>query len=78
MCIARVGRIVSSSGGRSVVCFFDGRTSEGIDTSILGAQVGNYVEVFGSLAISKLDGAEARRRKAAWREIRKAAAELRA
>lgn len=76
MCIARVGKVVSLSGGRSVVRFFDGRTSEGIDTSMVGAAVGSYIEVFGSLAISKIDGAEAKRRKAAWKEIRRAAAEM--
>jgi hydrogenase maturation factor len=78
MCIARVGRIVSASGGRSVVRFFDGRTSEGVDTSLVDGTVGSYVEVFGSLAISKLDEAEARRRRSAWRELRKAVVELRA
>jgi len=76
MCIARVGRVVSTSQGRSVVRFFDGRTSEGIDTSLVAARVGTYVEVFGSLAISKLGSAEAKRRRSAWREIRAAASEL--
>ena len=69
--------MVSVSGGISAVRFFDGRTSDSVDTSFVGAPVGSYVEVFGSLAISKLDEAEARRRRSAWRELRKAAVELR-
>jgi hydrogenase maturation factor len=76
VCIARVGRVVSVSGGKSVVQFFDGRTSDAVDTSLVGASAGSYVEVFGSLAISKLDEAEARRRRSAWRELRIAAKEL--
>jgi len=78
MCIARVGKVVSVSAGKSVVRFFDGRTSEGVDTSLVDAPIGSFVEVFGSLAISKLGEAEARRRRSAWRELRKAALELKA
>lgn len=76
MCIARVGRVLAVSNGRSLVRFFDGRTSGGIDTSMVRAGVGSYVEVFGSLAISKIDSAEAKERRAAWREVRRAASEM--
>lgn len=76
MCITRVGKVVAFSNGRSVVSFFDGRTSDNIDTSLVEATVGSYVEVFGTLALSKLTAADARSRRSAWREVRKAAREL--
>jgi len=72
MCITRVGRVLSASKGKAEVAFFDGRTSEGIDVSIVPAERGAYVEVFGNVVLSKLSAAEARRRQAMWKEIRMA------
>lgn len=73
MCITRVGRVLAASGGKAQVEFFDGRTSEDVDLSVEPANVGSYIEVFGNVALSTLGPAEARRRKAVWKEIRKAA-----
>jgi hydrogenase maturation factor len=72
MCITRVGRVLSTSKGKAVVSFFDGRTSEDIDLSIVPAEKGAYVEVFGNVVLSTLSAAEARRRQAMWKEIRTA------
>jgi hydrogenase maturation factor len=72
MCITRVGRVLATKQGKADVEFFDGRTSEGIDVSIVHAGKGAYVEVFGNVVLSTLSPAEARERKAMWREIRMA------
>jgi hydrogenase maturation factor len=73
MCIARVGKVTRLARGRASVSFFDGRTSDSVDVSMLKAKEGSFVEVFGSLAISVLPEGEARSRRAAWAEIRRAA-----
>lgn len=72
MCITRVGRVLATKQGKAEVEFFDGRTSEGIDVSIVPAGKGAYVEVFGNVVLSTLSPAEARERRAMWREIRMA------
>jgi len=72
MCITRVGRVLATSKGKAEVEFFDGRTSEGIDLSIVPAGKGAYVEVFGNVVLSTLSPSEARHRKAMWNEIRMA------
>ena len=74
MCIARVGKVVSLSDRRAEVEFFDGRSLAGVDLSMVGGEKGSFVEVYGNLALSVLTPAEARRRKAAWTEVRRAAA----
>ncbi len=54
--------------------FFDGRALEDVDVSMLGrVGAGAFVEVYGNLALSVLGAAEAKKRKAAWIEVRKAA-----
>jgi hydrogenase maturation factor len=74
MCITRVGKVSSITRGRAVVEFFDGRALEDVDVSMLGrVAAGAFVEVYGNLALSVLGAAEAKKRKAAWMEIRKAA-----
>ncbi len=74
MCITRVGKVVSVTGGVADVEFVDGRGSGGVDVSVIGGVAkGTYVEVFGNLALSVLTPAEARRRRTAWKEVRKAA-----
>jgi hydrogenase maturation factor len=73
MCIARVGRVVAAEGERGKVEFFDGRVLDGVDLGVAGAKQGNFVEVFGNLALTVLPPSEARRRKAAWKEVRAAA-----
>jgi hydrogenase maturation factor len=74
MCIARVGRVESVIEGHGRVAFFDGKSLDGVDVTVVGAGKGQYVEVFGNLAISLLSTAEARSRREAWKEVTKAAA----
>lgn len=73
MCITRVGKVVSASKGKASVDFFDGRSLDGVDVSMVGAARGDFVEVFGNLALSVLTVSDAAKRKEAWKEIRKAA-----
>ncbi len=73
MCTTRVGKVLEVSGKNALVEFFDGRTSDAIDVSMVGAKVGSYVEVFGNLALSLLSETEAKRRRVAWKAIMKAA-----
>jgi hydrogenase maturation factor len=74
MCITRVGKVLSVSQGRAEVEFFDGKDVGDVDASLVGAvKKGVFVEVFGSLALSVLSTSEARRRRALWNEVRKAA-----
>ncbi len=73
MCIARVGKALSVAGGKARVEFFDGKQLDGVDVSLVGAGPGEFVEVFGNLALSKLSAPDARKRIAAWREVKKAA-----
>ena len=72
MCITRAGRTVAVSEGRARVEFFDGRTLDGVDVSMVRARRGDFVEVFGNLALSVLTPAEARSKKKAWAEVTKA------
>ncbi len=73
MCITRVGRVIETSRGKAVVEFFDGRTLGQVDLSVVDAKEGNFVEVFGNVALSTLTSAEARSRRRAWGEVRRAA-----
>jgi hydrogenase maturation factor len=74
MCITRAGKAVSVSNGRARIEFFDGNALDDVDVSVVSAKKGEFVEVFGNLALSILSESEARARKKAWKEIRKAAA----
>jgi len=73
MCITRVGKVISSLKGRASVEFFDGRSLDGVDVSLVEAAQGDFVEVFGNLALSVVSPSDARRRRAAWKEVREAA-----
>jgi hydrogenase maturation factor len=73
MCTTRVGKIIETSKKSAQVEFFDGRTLDGIDISLLAAKPGSYVEVFGNLALSVLSEADARRRRSLWKAVTKAA-----
>ncbi len=73
MCIARVGKVLCADGGKAEVQFFDGRTLAGVDLSVAPAGEGEYVEVFGNLALSVVAPREAKERRKAWVEIRRAA-----
>lgn len=73
MCITRVGKVISSLKGRASVEFFDGRSLDGVDVSLVEAAQGDFVEVFGNLALSVVSPSDAKRRRAAWKEVREAA-----
>lgn len=73
MCIARVGKTLSVSKGKALVEFFDGKRLDGVDVSLVRAEKGEFVEVYGDLALSKIGPGDARRRMAAWKEVKRAA-----
>ena len=68
--------MVSASKGRARVEFFDGRALDDVDVTLVGAQKGQFVEVFGNLALSVLSASEARSKKRVWEEVRKATLEI--
>jgi len=72
MCVTRAGKVVSAAEGRARVEFFDGRALDDVDVSMVGARKGEFVEVFGNLALSVLSASEARSKKKAWEEVRRA------
>jgi hydrogenase maturation factor len=74
MCVTRAGKTVAVSDGKARVEFFDGRALDGVDVSMVRAHVGDFVEVFGNLALSILTPAEARSKKRAWAEVTRALA----
>lgn len=63
------------SKGRARVEFFDGRALDDVDISVVNARMGEFVEVFGNMALSVLTPAEAMSRKKAWSEVTKAMGE---
>jgi hypothetical protein len=65
---------VAVSNGRARVDFFDGRSLDDVDVSVVKAAKGEYVEVFGNLALSVLTDSQARSRRRAWTAVRKGAA----
>ena len=73
MCVTRVGKVVEVSKGKAEVRFFDGRALGSVDVAMVKAEKGDYVEVFGNLALSLLSGSEARARRKAWSEVRRGA-----
>lgn len=64
--------MASVADGRGRVVFFDGKSLNGVDLKIVGAKRGEFVEIFGDLAISILSPSQARSRKAAWKEVQRA------
>jgi hydrogenase maturation factor len=74
MCLTRVGRAVEVSNGRARVEFFDGKSLDAVDVSVVKAAKGEYVEVFGNLALSILTDSQARSKRRAWAAVRKGAA----
>ena len=73
MCITRVGKVTAASHGRASVDFFDGRALEGVDVSMVAVKRGDFVEVFGNLALSVVTPSDTKKRRAAWKEVREAA-----
>jgi len=74
MCVTRAGRAVSVSNGRARVEFFDGIALDDVDVTLVDAKKGQFVEVFGNMALSLLTPAEARSKKQAWAEVARAVA----
>lgn len=72
MCVTRAGKVVSASSGRARVEFFDGRALDDVDVTVVNAQKGEFVEVFGNLALTVLSASEAREKRKAWYEVRRA------
>ena len=68
--------MVDASKGGAKVEFFDGRALGDVDLSVVQAKTGDYVEVFGNMALSVLTPAEARTKKRAWATVTKAAMEV--
>jgi len=66
MCIARVGRVISLSGSKAKVEFFDGKVVDEIDVSMISVKQGSYIEVFANLALRSLNKSEAESRRKAW------------
>ena len=73
MCITRVGKVTATSHERASVDFFDGRALDRVDVSMVTVKRGDFVEVFGNLALSVLTPSDAKKRRAAWKEVREAA-----
>ena len=71
-----MGRVLDAAKGRATVEFFDGRTLGDVDLSVVPAKRGEFVEVFGNIALSILTASEARSRRQAWTEVRKAAMKI--
>ena len=65
--------MLGASRGKALVEFFGGRTLSEVDIAMIDAKKGEYVEVFGNMALSVLSGAEARSRKKAWADVANAA-----
>ncbi len=71
MCVTRAGKVAYVTGGRARVEFFDGRSLDDVDLSLVRAKKGEYVEVFGNMALTILTTSEARAKRKAWAEIRR-------
>ena len=53
--------------------FFDGRALDEVDVSMVAVTRRDFVEVFGNLALSVVSPSDAKKRRAAWKEVREAA-----
>lgn len=74
MCITRVGKVLVVRDGWAEVEFFGREETGDVDVSVVGGVAkGAFVEVFGDLALSVLSASEAKRRKAIWEEVSRAA-----
>ena len=69
-----MGRVLSTRQGKAEVEYFDGRRGGGVDLSVVPAEKGAFIEVFGNVALGTLSRAEAKKRREMWSEIRKAMA----
>jgi len=68
--------VVSVSDGRARVEFFDGRALDEVDVSLVKSKKGEFVEVFGNMALSTLTPSEARAKKKAWAAVVRASTQI--
>ena len=69
MCLAYPGKVVKLDGDFARVDFGEGTIKEGVNISLVQAQIGNYVLVQAGYAIQIVDEAEARQTLEYWRQI---------
>ena len=69
MCLAYPGKVVKLEGDFARVDFGEGTIRDGVNVSLVPAQIGNYVLVHAGYAIQIVDDAEARKTLEYWRQI---------
>jgi hydrogenase expression/formation protein HypC len=69
MCLAYPGKVVELNGDFARVDFGDGTIKEGVNVSLVQANLGDYVLVHAGYAIQVVDEAEARLTLKYWQEI---------
>ena len=69
MCLAYPGKVVELKGDFARVDFGEGTIKEGINISLVQANIGDYVLVHAGYAIQRVDETEAQLTLSYWREI---------
>jgi hydrogenase expression/formation protein HypC len=69
MCLAYPGKVVQLNGDFAKVDFGEGTIKEGVNISLVQAEIGDYVLVHAGYAIQIVDEAEARQTLEYWKEI---------
>lgn len=69
MCLAFPGKVVSIDGDFARVDFGGGTVREGINISLVEAELGQYVLVHAGYAIQVMDVKEAEKTLSYWREL---------
>jgi hydrogenase expression/formation protein HypC len=69
LCLAYPGKVVGVDGDFARVDFGEGTIKEGVNVSLVQAQIGNYVLVHAGYAIQIVDEVEARQTLEYWRQI---------
>jgi len=75
MCLAYPGKVVELKGDFARVDFGEGTIKEGINISLVQANIGDYVLVHAGYAIQRVDETEAQLTLSYWREILASASE---
>jgi hydrogenase expression/formation protein HypC len=69
MCLAYPGKVVQLNGDFAKVDFGEGTIKEGVNISLVQAEIGDYVLVHAGYAIQIVDEADARQTLEYWKEI---------
>ena len=69
MCLAYPGKVVAIEGDFARVDFGEGTIRDGVNVSLVAAQIGNYVLVHAGYAIQLVNQSEALKTLKYWREI---------